>query len=69
MKTIDEIRQLALKTQDPAKLFALIEDALDVAKFYESRAEFSRLREAKLVEQVKRQTSMIDNLEKTLWKK
>lgn len=69
MRTIDEIQQLALKTQDPAKLFALVEDAIDVAKFYESRAEFSRLREVKLAEQVKRQTGMIDNLEKTIWKK
>lgn len=69
MKTIDEIRQLALKTQDPAELLSLIHDALDLAEFYESRAEFSRLREVALAEQVIRQTRVIDNLEKTLWKK
>ena len=67
MKTHDEILTQALATQDPARLYQLVEQALELAQFHAAQAGFSKLREQKLQEQVKRQAAMIDNLEKTLW--
>lgn len=69
MKSSEQLIKLALQTQDPAVLFSLFEQAIDLAKFEASQAEFSKVREAALKAQVERQTKMIDNLEKTLWKK
>jgi hypothetical protein len=47
----------------------LFEQAIALVRFEASQAEFSKVREAKLRAQVDRQTKLIDNLEKTLWKK
>lgn len=69
MKTSIELLQDALKTQDPVVLFKIIEQFYDLAKFQESRKEFSDARVKKLQEQIERQKAMIDNLEKTLWGK
>lgn len=69
MKTCDQLTNLALQTQDPAVLFSLFEQAISLARFNTSQAEFSKVREAALKVQVERQTKMIENLEKTLWKK
>lgn len=64
-----ELLQKALKTQDPATLFKLLESALDHVTFVEAQLAFSKKREQQLSDQVKRQASLIDNLEKTLWNK
>lgn len=69
MKTELQILQEALKTQDPAKLYALVSEAIDLAKFHASQKAFADLRVKKLSDQVQRQTEMIENLEKTLWGK
>lgn len=69
MKTIDQLVQQAVKSQSVSELYSLFEQAIDLARFEASQAEFSKVREAKLRAQVDRQTKLIDNLEKTLWKK
>lgn len=69
MKTRDTILTEALKTQDPGKLYALVEAALDLAQFNGAQRALAEGRVAKLTEQVARQRAMIDNLEKTLWAK
>ena len=69
MKTEQQILQEALKTHDPVQLYKLVQDALDLSKFHAAQKGFADLRVKKLEEQVKRQTAMIDNLEKTLWGK
>ncbi len=69
MKTKQEILSQALATQDPQRLYTLLEQALALADFHAAQAAFSRTREQRLQEQVQRQTAMIDNLERTLWGK
>ena len=69
MKTRDTILTEALKTQDPAQLYALVEAALDLAQFNGAQRAMAEGRVAKLTEQVARQRAVIDNLEKTLWNK
>lgn len=69
MRTADQIISAALKTQSSAVLFLLVQEAVELAKFAQSKEELSRVREKKLTEQVQRQTALIDNLEKTLWSK
>lgn len=69
MKSREQLVQSALKTQDPATLYALFEQAIELVKFHEAKVDFARVREEKLKAQVERQLKMIDNLEKTLWKK
>lgn len=69
MNTIPQLLSKALATQDTAILFSLFVQATEVAKFNEAQLAFSKARELKLKEQVDRQTAMIANLEKTLWKK
>ncbi len=69
MKTIDQLVQQAVKSQSVSELYSLFEQAIDLARFEAAQAEFSKVREAKLRAQVDRQTKLIDNLEKTLWKK
>lgn len=69
MKTIDQLVQQAVKSQSVSELYSLFEQAIDLARFEATQAEFSKVREAKLRAQVDRQTKLIDNLEKTLWKK
>ena len=69
MKTELQILQEALKTQDPAKLYALVSDAIELAKFHAAQKAMADMRTKKLSEQVQRQAAMIENLEKTLWGK
>lgn len=69
MKTKEQLIQAALKTQDPSVLFSLLQQAIDLADFHASKVEFAKVREVKLKQQIERQTEMIANLEKTLWKK
>ena len=69
MKTADQLITAALKTQDPAQLYQLLEDAVDTIRRTEAQLAFSKNREQQLSAQVLRQTAMIDNLEKTLWGK
>lgn len=66
MRNRIQLLQAALLTHDPKVLFSLVEEALDVVQFMESKLAFSEMREKKLREMNKRQTAMIDNLEKTL---
>lgn len=69
MKTSIELLQDALKTHDPARLHALVFEAIDLAKFHASRKAFADQRVKELSDQVQRQAEMIENLEKTLWGK
>jgi len=69
MKTRDQLLQRALKTQDHRELYLILEEALSLVSFNEAQLGFSKVREQKLKDQVERQTAMITNLEKTLWKK
>jgi hypothetical protein len=67
MKTPDQIREAMVKTINPTELRMLLQEALDVIEFEQAQNAFVTLREKKLMDQVKRQTAMIENLEKTLW--
>lgn len=67
--TRTDLIKAALATQDPIKLFSLFEKAIDLAAFCAAQAEFAKVREDKLKEQVKRQTLMIENMTKSLWSK
>lgn len=69
MKSLDKIQQEALLTHDPRVLYKLLEEAIEYAKFQESRYALSVSREQKYKAQIERQTQMITNLENTLWKK
>jgi hypothetical protein len=69
MRTADQLLAAALKTQDSTALYQLVQEAVDCIRFVESREAFTKLRETQLQDQVKRQREMIDNLERTLWKK
>ena len=64
--TKDMIQAKALKTQDAAELYRLVEEALELADFYAAKKAFAEARVAKLTEQVARQSAMIENLEKTM---
>lgn len=66
MKTVTQIQSEALRTQDPAVLYSLVEAALKLAEFEAARAALSQAREQKLKQQVQRQIQMITNLEQTL---
>lgn len=61
-----ELISEALATQDPTRLFGLFEKALALAlsDYNEHRAALASELAAKLADQVKRQTEMINNLEK-----
>ena len=67
MNTTIEIMKQALATHDPDKLFRLVEQAIELAKFEEGRRAIAQGKVAKLEEQVKRQREQIEKLEKTLW--
>jgi hypothetical protein len=69
MKTHNQIREAMVKTIDPMELRVLLQEALDVIEFEQAQNAFVTVREKKLMDQVKRQTAMIENLEKTLWSK
>lgn len=69
MRTADQIISAALKTQSSAVLFLLVQEAVELVRFSQSKEELSNIREKKLAEQVQRQIALIDNLEKTLWSK
>lgn len=69
MHDADELMKRALKTQDPGELFKLFEQSIGLVKFTQAQLAFSKKREQQLSDQVKRQTAIIDNLEKTLWNK
>ena len=68
MNELDILRE-ALKTHDPARLYQLIEKALDLSKFHLAQKALAEKRMRSLQEQNERQAKMIENLEKTLWKK
>lgn len=68
MKSLIELRAAAGATRDPATLYSLLEEALELAEFEAGRAEFALLREAKLRDQIQRQAAAVDNLQKTPWK-
>jgi hypothetical protein len=69
MRNADQLLAAALKTQDPTELFQLVQEAVDCIRFVEAREAFTKIRETRLQDQVKRQSAMIENLERTLWKK
>lgn len=67
MKSLDQIQKEMLVTHDPVVLFELLNQAIENAKFQESRWAFAHGREQKLKQQVERQAQMITNLENTLY--
>lgn len=69
MRTHIELLRAAVNTHGADNMYTLLEEALEVIKTHESKAARLELRNAALVAQVGRQTTMIDNLEKTLWSK
>ena len=69
MKSIDQIQQAMLKTYEPRELSSLVEEALEVAKFYSAKAELAQAKAEKLKAQVARQTKMISDLENALFGK
>lgn len=69
MKTPIQLLQDALKTRDSSELFKIVEQFYEITKFQESVKAFSDERVKKLQEQIDRQKTMIENLEKTLWGK
>ena len=60
---------LKLEINDHDKVYDLMHEMLDAFVQAEARAGFAEMRVKKLTEQNQRQVAMIDNLEKTLWKK
>lgn len=64
-----QILQQALATQDPAKLFSLVEEALALAQDEGISKAFAQSKVKKLEDQVRRQTVMIENLENALYGK
>ena len=54
---------------DHDKVYDLMHEMLDAFVQAEARAGFAEMRIKKLTEQNQRQVAMIDDLEKTLWKK
>lgn len=68
-RTADQLLTEALKTQDPIRLYQLLEDAIDTIRITDAQLAGSKIREKKMAEQIERQRAMIDNLEKTLWGK
>lgn len=73
MKTAIQLLQAALlvplNSEEAGRLFVIVEQFYDLAKFQESTKEFSDDRVKKLQDQIERQKAMIENLEKTLWSK
>ena len=67
----DYFRQKILKldTSDRSKTFDLLHEMLDAFQQVEAKVQFAEIRIKKLTEQNQRQLALIDNLEKTLWKK
>ena len=60
---------LKMDINDHDKVYDLMHEMLDAFVQAEVRAGFAEMRVKKLTEQNQRQLAMIDNLEKTLWKK
>lgn len=60
---------LKLDTSDRSKTFDLLHEMLDAFQQVEAKVQFAEIRIKKLAEQNQRQLALIDNLEKTLWKK
>lgn len=69
MKQRDQILTEALKTQDSSKLFALIEDAIQLVDFSIAQKNFVDKRLKQLEEQIKNLMDLNSNLEKTIWNK
>lgn len=64
-----EILQKALKTQDVSVLLNLVNEALELYMFEVASKAFVTANLNKAKDQIKRQSEMIDNLNKTLFKK
>ena len=60
---------LKLDINDRDKVYDLMHEMLDAFVQVEAKGAFAEMRVKKLTEQNQRQAAMIDNLEKTLWKK
>lgn len=60
---------LRLDINDRDKTYDLMHEMLDAFSQIEAKVAFAEMRTKKLIEQNQRQVAMIDNLEKTLWKK
>lgn len=61
-----EIMKKALVTQDPGRLFELLQEAIEEVKFLEAKNAFAEGKIKKLQDQVQRQVQMITNLENAL---
>ena len=60
---------LKLDTSDRSKTYELMHEMLDAFQQVEANVLSAQMRIKKLTEQNQRQLALIDNLEKTLWKK
>lgn len=63
------LKMLKLDINDHDQAYALMHEMLDAFVQAEARTGFAEMRVKKLTEQNQRQVAMIDNLEKTLFKK
>jgi len=64
---LPKVLKLDINNRD--QVYDLMHEMLDAFVQAEARAGFAEMRVKKLTEQNQRQVAMIDNLEKTLWKK
>ena len=70
MKTLDQLKLQFLNTSaDPVALVNLLNDAIQLIEFEQASKCFIQKRLTTATEQIVRQTTMIENLEKTLWSK
>lgn len=69
MKAADDLVLKALKCNDYGTLFKYFEEAIELARFADSKLGMTKHREEELKKQVERQRQTIDNLESTLWAK
>ena len=69
MKSLDQIQKEMLVTHDPVVMYQLIVEAIEYAKFQESRWVLAHGREKQYREQIERQKQMITNLENALYGK
>lgn len=63
------IQRALLVSHDADKLWKVFEDAMEHIIYVEAQRASREIEVKKLKAQNERQTAMIDNLEKTLWKK
>lgn len=67
MKTVEQLKNAMVSTNDVGGLMLLLSDAIATIEFEQSSKVFVQKRLSDAQAQIVRQTTMIDNLEKTLF--